>query len=201
YILNMLWDHRPGHNRFAGIVIQEYDPAAQCLIRERKLIFKGTPLALTEAPHIHKRDGFYYLLTAEGGTGWGHATTVARSRDLMGPYELHPGGPLLTSRDRPDAELQRAGHADLVHTQGGETYLVHLCGRPLRNRGRCTLGRQTAIQKMVWGKDDWLRTLDGKGVPTITTPAPKLPAHPFPAASTRDDFNDSQLPIDFQWLR
>ena len=201
YILNMLWDHRPGHNRFAGIVIQEYDPAAQRLIGARKLIFKGTALGLTEAPHIHKRDGFYFLLTAEGGTGWGHATTVARSRHLMGPYEVHPDGPLLTSRDRPDAELQRAGHADLADTQEGETYLVHLCGRPLRNRGRCTLGRETAIQKVAWCKDGWPRLAEGEAVPRMQVTGPALPAHPTPRSSTREDFDGLELPIDFQWLR
>ena len=63
---------------------------------------------------------------------------------------------ILSARHRPDVELQRAGHADLVETQNGETYMVYLCGRPLRNRGRCTLGRETAIQNMAWGKDGWL---------------------------------------------
>ena len=54
--------------------------------------------------------------------------------------------------------------------------MVYLCGRPLRNRGRCTLGRETAIQKMVWGEDGWLRTLDGQGIPTIETPAHRVAA-------------------------
>ena len=79
--------------------------------------------------------------------------------------------------------------------------MVYLVGRPLRNRGRCTLGRETAIQKMVWGEDGRLRTLDGQGIPTVETPAPALPAHLFPATPTRADFDSSQLPIDFQWLR
>ncbi|HYZ61722.1 MAG TPA: glycoside hydrolase family 43 protein [Acetobacteraceae bacterium] len=201
YILNQLWDHRPGANRFGGIVLQEYDPALRRLVGERTLIFKGTRLGFTEAPHIHKRQGWYYLLTAEGGTGWGHAATLARSRDLLGPYELHPDGPLLTSRDRPDAPLQRAGHADWVETQDGETYLVHLCGRPLRNRGRCTLGRETAIQKLVWGADFWPRLEGGDRIPALTLPDPELPSHPFPPPPTREDFDGPDLPIDFQWLR
>jgi xylan 1,4-beta-xylosidase len=201
YLVNMLWDHRPGNNRFAGIVLQEYSVKERKLIGERKNIFKGTALGLTEGPHLYKRDGWYYLLTAEGGTGWGHAVTLARSRNLNGPYDLHPDKHILSARNRPDAELQRSGHADLVETQSGETYMVYLCGRPLRNRGRCTLGRETAIQKMVWGKDGWLRTLDGQGVPTIETPAPSLPVHKFPPAPAREDFNGPQLPIDFQWLR
>jgi len=201
YLLNMLWDHRPGNNRFAGIVLQEYSATERRLIGERVNIFKGTALGFTEAPHLYKRNGWYYLLTAEGGTAWGHAVTMARSRSLTGPYELHPDTHLLSARNRPDAELQRAGHADLVETQNGETYMVYLCGRPLHNRGRCTLGRETAIQKMVWGKDDWLRTLDATGIPTLDTPAPGLAEHKFPLAAPREDFNEPQLPIHFQWLR
>ena len=201
YFVNMLWDHRPGNNRFAGIVLQEYSVKERKLIGERKNIFKGTPIGFTEAPHLYKRNGWYYLVTAEGGTGWGHAVTMARSRKIGGPYELHPETYVLTARHRPDLELQRAGHGSIVETQTGETYMVYLCGRPLRNRGRCTLGRETAIQKVVWGKDDWLRTIDGEGVSTLQTPAPSLPAHPFPTPPAREDFNAPQLPIDFQWLR
>jgi xylan 1,4-beta-xylosidase len=201
YLLNMLWDHRPGQNRFAGIVLQEYSPRAGKLIGERKLIFKGTSLGLTEAPHVYKRNGYYYLITAEGGTAWNHAVTMARSRHIEGPYELHPDSYILSSRQRPDVELQRAGHADLVETQDGETYAVFLCGRPLRNRGRCTLGRETAIQRMVWGEDGWLRTGDAEGVPSVEVQAPRLKPHPFAASSTRAEFDSTELPIDFQWLR
>ena len=213
YLLNMLWDHRPGHNRFAGIVLQEYSELKRGLTGPRHLIFAGTSLGFTEGPHLYKRAGYYYLLTAEGATGWGHAVTLARARELTGPYELHPDRQILTSRHRPDLELQRAGHADLVETQTGEAYLVHLCGRPLPNRGRCVLGRETAIQKMTWSADGWLRTADESGLPATTVPAPELPAHlsdsgAGPASddsgkftAARDDFEVPELPIDFQWLR
>src|SRR6478672_113048 len=140
WFVNMLWDHRPGNNRFAGIVLQEYLVKERRLTGERKNIFPGTALGYTEAPHLYKRNGWYYLLTAEGGTSWSHAVTMARSRNLIGPYELHPDTYIMSARQRPDVELQRAGHASLVETQNGETYLSYLVGRPLRNRGRCTLG-------------------------------------------------------------
>jgi xylan 1,4-beta-xylosidase len=201
YLLNQLWDHRPGRNRFAGIVLQEYSPAEQRLIGERVNIFPGTALGLTEAPHLYRRGGYYYLITAEGGTQWNHAVTMARSRDLLGPYELHPDSYVLSSRTRPDAPLARAGHADLVDTPAGETYMVYLCGRPLRNRGRCVMGRETAIQRMQWGDDGWLHTLDRQGIPTIDTPSAQLPDHPWAIAPVRADFDTSKLPIDLQWLR
>jgi len=201
YLVNMLWDHRPGHNRFAGIQLQEYSQKEHRLIGQREVIFKGTSIGFTEGPHLYKRKGFYYLLTAEGGTGWGHAVTLARSQFVNGPYELHPDNYILTSRNRPEAELQRAGHADLVETQNGETYMVHLCGRPLRNRGRCTLGRETAIQKMKWDENGWLFTDDRDSVPRMEVTGPGLPIHDFPRPAVRDNFDKPQLSIDFQWLR
>jgi xylan 1,4-beta-xylosidase len=201
YLLNQLWDHRPGQNRFNGIVLQEYSVTEKKLIGQRKHIFAGTPIGFTEGPHVYKRGGYYHLLVAEGGTMYGHAVTMARSKNLEGPYEVHPDTYVITSRNRPDVMLQRAGHGDLVDTKDGETYLVFLCGRPLRQRGRCTLGRETAIQKMKWGADGWLRTADGTGVPSLEVPAPALPSHPFPKAPARSDFDSPQLPIDFQWLR
>ncbi len=201
YLLNMLWDHRPAHNRFAGIVAQEYSPDEKMLTGARRLIFQGTPAGLTEGPHLYKRGGWYHLLTAEGGTGWGHAVTMARSRDLFGPYELHPDTHILSARSRP----RRAAATGRPCRSGGDAEWRHLHGlslRPaLKNRGRCTLGRETAIQKMVWGADGWLRTLDGTAMPQLETPAPGLVAHPFVPSPERVEFNTAELPIDFQWLR
>lgn len=201
YLVNQLWDHRPGRNRFAGIVLQEYSPEEQRLIGERTNIFPGTALGLTEAPHLYKRNGFYYLIVAEGGTGWNHAVTMARSRDLRGPYELHPDTYILSSRTRPDAPLQRAGHADLVETPDGRTFMAYLCGRPLPNRGRCVLGRETAIQPMHWGEDGWLYTEDRSGMPMLEAPALDVSPSPPRETAARYDFDGAELPLDLQWLR
>jgi xylan 1,4-beta-xylosidase len=201
YLVNQLWDHRPGRNRFAGIVLQEYSPEEQRLIGERTNIFPGTALGLTEAPHLYKRNGWYYLIVAEGGTGWNHAVTMARSRDLHGPYELHPDTYILSSRTRPDAPLQRAGHADLVETPDGRTFMAYLCGRPLPNRGRCVLGRETAIQPMHWGEDGWLYTEDRSGMPMLEAPALDVSPSPPRETAARYDFDGAELPLDLQWLR
>ena len=202
YLLNMLWDHRPGRPRFAGIVLQEYDPAAERLVGDRSVIFPGTTLGLTEAPHLYRHKGWYHLIVAEGGTGWNHAVTMARSRTLRGPYELHPDGPVLTSRDRPDAPLHRAGHADLVEMGDGSWWMAYLCGRPLPGRGRCVMGRETAIQPVVWGEDGWLRTVAGDAMPQLEAPAPRAPttANRAPLVKRRH-FDTDTLPSEFQWLR
>jgi len=199
--LNMIWDHRVGFNSFAGIALQEYDPAAKVLAGPICNIFEGTPLGLVEGPHLYKRDGWYYLMTAEGGTGYDHAVTLARSRQIDGPYDVHPDSHVVTSRFDPDNPVQRSGHGDLVETQTGETYLVHLMGRPRLGQNRCQMGRETGIQKCIWSEDGWLRLETGGLAPEQRVTAPDLPAHPFPEVPVRHDFDEPDLPLVFQWLR
>src|SRR6478735_7677791 len=87
---NMTWDHRARPHLFSGIFLQEFDPKQGKLVGPKKNIFKGTDLAYVEGSHLYKRNGWYYLSTAEGGTGYTHAMTLARSRNIWGPYEVHP---------------------------------------------------------------------------------------------------------------
>jgi xylan 1,4-beta-xylosidase len=199
WLLAMSADWRPGHNRFGGIEIQRYDRARRKLVGKAQIIFTGTEAGLTEGPRIYRRDGWYYLVTAEGGTSWEHQVTVARSRNLHGPYQVDPSGPLLTSVGRPDLRLQKAGHASLVHTQKGQWYLAHLVGRPYTPLGNCVLGRETAIQVVHWPADGW-PSIAG-GVPADEVPAPDLPEHQWPAEPETDHFDDPQLGAAWSSLR
>lgn len=205
WLLNMVWDHRKGRNAFAGILLQEYDPVRQELVGPVHNIFRGTCLGVTEGPHLYKRGGWYYLLTAEGGTSYEHAVTLARSRSIFGPYEVHPANPLLTARDHPELPLQKAGHASLVETPTGEWYMVHLTGRPLDPPGaplrRCNLGRETAVQKLEWAEDGWPRLAGGGNTPRLEVEAPDLPPHPWPPEPETDPFDAPTLSPHFQTLR
>lgn len=197
WLVSMLWDHRKNKNSFAGIVLQEYSMEQKTLVGPTKNIFKGTHLGLTEAPHIYKKGDFYYLVTAEGGTGYEHAVTIARSKSLSGPYEVDPQNPVLTSKA--NNELQRAGHASFVETQNGEWYMAHLCGRPVID-GKCILGRETAIQKCYWTNDGWLR-VEGGNEPKVTVPSPGLELHPFELEDNYDNFENTQLKKYWNSLR
>ena len=201
WLLNMLWDHRPTKPRFAGIVAQELDRSTGKLLGERRVIFEGTQRGFTEGPHLYKRDGWYHLLVAEGGTGWEHAVVMARSRTLCGPYEAHPDGAVLTSFGRRDLPLTRAGHGDLVELADGTPWISYLCGRPLPGRERCVLGRETALQPMQWGDDGWLRTSRSDALPDPAPPAPDLPPAPWPHTPWNGRFDQPDLPQDLQWLR
>lgn len=204
WFVNMIWDNRVGHHNFAGIALQEYDHQQERLIGEPKIIFNGTSVKLVEAPHLYKINGYYYLFTAEGGTLFHHQETVARSRNLEGPYEVHPDNPLITSFHHPEIRLQRAGHGSLVDTQNGEWYFAHLTSRPLPDetqsilddRGYSPLGRETAIQKIEWN-NDWPYVVGGN-YPKDEVEMPDLPEVTWPADyPIVDDFDESTL--NHQW--
>jgi xylan 1,4-beta-xylosidase len=203
WMLSMRADWRPGRNRFAGIEIQQYDHRARRLTGPVHLIFDGTEAGLVEAPNIYRKDGWYYLVTAEGGTSWTHQVTVARSRYLLGPYEVDPDGPLLTSAGHPELTLQKAGHGSLVQTPDGEWYLAHLVARPYSPSGRCVLGRETALQRVEWPDGGWPCVPDG--VPAEQVPAPTGAAVTVRPPSTEqvedDHFDTPVLGANWSTLR
>ncbi len=275
WLVNMEWDFRPaGVARFAGIVIQEYDPRARKLVGATTKILKK-PI-LCEGPNIYKRDGWYYLMLAEGGTGWEHGIAMARARAITGPYELDPQGAVLTTRDVPHCPLQKAGHGELVETPEGEWYLAHLASRPVvaaakhsrsaaparsgrsqeaapieaglsidgsvtqrsgvasrassvlvanddpgdanddspvpLTSGRCVLGRETCLQKVIWSPDGWLRLDPAVRAgakeevqpwhPRLIVPAPKgIAPAAWPPLPPRDDFDATALEVTWNTLR
>ncbi|MCU0791261.1 MAG: glycoside hydrolase family 43 protein [Opitutaceae bacterium] len=217
WLLNMQWDFRPGRHRFAGIVIQRFDPATGRLTGPvRELLRKEN--ILCEGPNLYKENGYYYLMLAEGGTGWNHGISMARSRSLFGPYELDPAEAVLTTRHHPGHALQKAGHGELVRTPAGEWWLAHLCSRPLRPRAaanagspdktasaaahagdRCVLGREAALQRVVWSADGWLRLAHGGVLPAEELPMPAgMKPHPWPALPARTDFVGADS-LDARW--
>ena len=199
WYVSMIVDHRKG-KFFGGILIQEYDEDQQKLVGKPKRIFEGTEYGKTEGPHIYKRNGYYYLLTAEGGTEYGHAVTIARSREITGPYEVHPENPLFTASKNPEAPLQKSGHADLINTPDGKWYAVFLVGRPLTQLGRCPLGRETAIEEIEWKEDDWPHS--NSSIPRLEVPAPgEIEEGSVNQSVNRVYFSGPELNIHFQSLR
>lgn len=200
WLVNMSWDYREGRNPFAGVLLQEYSTKEKKLIGQPVNIFHGSHFGKTEGPHLYRHNGWYYLITAEGGTGKSHVATMARSKSVFGPYEIHPQNPIITSRYNPDLALKKAGHADLVETEAGEWYLVHLCSRPVD--GYSILGRETAIQKVKWCEGGWLRLETGGCEPQLNVPAPKgVPTFSPDSLPERDHFDSGILNPHFCTLR
>lgn len=167
------------------------------VLEEPVVAWPGTGERCPEGPHIMKRGEYYYAIVAEGGTGYGHGINVARSKNILGPYESCPYNPVMRQTD-PSAKIQRAGHGKLVETQNGEWWMVYLCGRP--NEGNyTTVGRETALDPVTWTEDGWFLVNEGKG-PSITQVCPNLESYPF-EKKTKDDFDNNKLGLDWEWVR
>ncbi|MEL6610145.1 MAG: glycoside hydrolase family 43 protein [Pseudomonadota bacterium] len=206
WFTNVQWNHRgtgtggnPTHDSFDGILMQEWSPE-DGLIGPCKVIYHGTDRGLTEAPHQFKRNGWYYLTTAEGGTGYDHAVTLSRSRDIWGPYEDHPDKHVLCAAETDNA-VQRTGHGQYVEGADGQHYHTFLMGRPIPGpdgTGQfCPLGRETGIERVVW-RDDWLYPEQGGMLARAEVPHDATAREPEPVR--HDPFPDA-LPMEFQWLR
>ncbi|SRR5216683_1550086 len=199
WLVNLVHDWRPGHGGSAGLEATRYDRSARGLLGDPVPIALPPQDGWVEGPGLYRRGDWYYLITADGGTGYQHQVTVSRSRSLTGPYERGPHGPVITARDHPGLPLQKAGHGSLVETASGEWYLAYLVARPCTTRGPCVLGRETALAAVTWTAEDWPRT--ATGLPEAAVPAPDLPAAPLPAAQTADGFDGPALAAHWSTLR
>ena len=84
YMVSMVTDHRIPQKYAGRIILQEYSPSEQRMVGPVKDIYQGDKIFL-EGPHIFKRNGWYYLFTADTGTGELHGQTILRSRSVWGP--------------------------------------------------------------------------------------------------------------------
>lgn len=200
---------KPRYDGHRAIYFTELDPVT--------LQLKGTPQVIVdggvvpgdnpiwiEGPHLFKKDGYYYLICAEGGTADDHSEVVFRSRNIRGPYQPGPANPILTQRDldpkRPHP-VTSTGHAKFVQTQNGDWWAMFLATRPYPGNFY-NIGRETFLLPVRW-QDGWPLILEkGKRVP-YTLPKPKLPAQAAAAPPMSGDFSyveDFKQPLSPAWI-
>ncbi|KAK7917396.1 xylosidase : arabinofuranosidase [Apiospora marii] len=122
-------------------------------------LWNGTGSGSTEGPHIYRKDGWYYLLVAEGGTQLGHSATLARSRTLApnATWEPAPKNPLV-SNSGTDSYFQTVGHADLFQDGAGNWWGIALStrgGPELYNDLIFPMGRETVLYPVSWPAGEW----------------------------------------------
>ena len=195
-----------------AIWMQEFDLKSKVLIGDRKIIVNaGTDISKKpvwiEGPHLYKKNGFYYLMAAEGGTGEAHSEVIFRSKNIWGPYEVFAGNPILTQRDLPvdrPNPVTCAGHADMVQTPAGEWVAVFLACQPYTENYYNT-GRQTFFHPVDWNRD-WPVILEkGKEIPLevkspLVAEAGKVTFSDY-SANWRDDFEDEKLKLEWNFIR
>ncbi|MBQ7148170.1 MAG: glycoside hydrolase family 43 protein [Pseudobutyrivibrio sp.] len=168
------------------IWVQELDLETMQLVGESMAIWKGAvkDVIWPEGPHLYKKDGYYYLLHAEGGTGPEHAISVARSKELFKWFEGCPRNPIFSHRNLgKDYPIIYAGHGDLVDDKDGNWYIVMLASRPCEKH--CSIGRETFLAKVVW-EEGWPVINPGVGKLEDEVELP-FEEHPFAAENNWSD--------------
>ena len=198
YILNCAPppDNVPLYDGHRTIRMQEFDVKAGTTTGPTRILVNGGsditkhPVWI-EGPHLFKRNGHYYLIAAEGGTGPRHSEVVFRSDSVWGPYVPFKGNPILTQRDllrdRP-APVTNVGHADFVETPGGDWWAVFLACRPYE-RDWFNIGRETFMLPVTWENDWPILLKEDQTLPRIVD-RPKLPPEPWA---------ETPLSGTFQW--
>lgn len=137
----------------AGIWISEIDIETGTATKPFR-VWNGTGDRNPEGPHLYKKDGYYYLLIGEGGTELNHTATIARSKDIRGPYEGYAENPFLTNKNT-DEYFQTVGHADFFQDAAGEWWAVALATRSGPEWEVYPMGRETVLVPMTWKKGEW----------------------------------------------
>lgn len=182
-----------GEDDREAISLSEIDPFTGALLSPARVIWHGMsddrPQYL-EAPHVYHIGEWYYLLAAEGGTGFNHMITAARSRSVWGPY-TSCDHLILTNRYVENAGVAGSGHGDLVEDQNGNWWIAHLATRP-DDTWYSHLGRETFLLPVTW-ENEW--PVIGDGVSCLVCDGP-LWAPQKPMDSWNADFSLRQP----QWL-
>ncbi|TDD99521.1 glycoside hydrolase family 43 protein [Flavobacterium cellulosilyticum] len=201
------------HNGHRAIYMFEYDLKNHTIASESKLIVNGgTDMAIKpvwiEAPHIIKKDQYYYLICAQGGTAYEHSEVVFRSKNVYGPYLSYEHNPILTQTfldPNRKNEISTSGHADFVQLPNGDWWSVFLACRPYGMELYNT-GRETFMMPVEW-KEGWPTIVDGKKPLPFVNKKPNLsPSKENIAPTTgnfvsHDDFNNNQLDYIWNFIR
>jgi len=133
-------------------------------------LWPGTGGLAPEGPHMYYKDGYYYLMIAEGGTGVGHMETIARSTSLWGPFTSNPANPVLTNANTTEY-FQTVGHADIFHDSNGNWWSVALSTRSGPDHVYFPMGRETILTPAVWETGEWPTFSPVRGEETAAFPA------------------------------
>jgi beta-xylosidase len=151
---NLFWDDDgTTYIQFSGIHQQTIDLTTGAL-GNASIIWTGFTEYIPEGPRMYKKDGFYYLVIAEGGTELGHHVAIARSKNIWGPYEGYSGNPILTATNTTNY-FQTVGHADLFQDASGNWWCSALATRSGPAWENYPMGRETVLVPAKWKEGEW----------------------------------------------
>lgn len=182
--------------------LHEIDIKTGKFLSEGRTVWNGIGGRYAEGPHIYKKDGFYYLMAAEGGTEEAHSETIARSKNIWGPYNANPANPILAHCNAvgQNNPIQGVGHADIINAHDGSWWIVFHGYRSTGDGTHHILGRETCLAPVSWPKNGW-PVVNGNGTATVNMTCPTLPLIPVAEKSGLSDFNSEVLPLEWNYLR
>ncbi|MDR0508160.1 MAG: glycoside hydrolase family 43 protein [Dysgonamonadaceae bacterium] len=161
-------------------------------------IAEGLGGSSPEGPHFYKINDYYYIMSAEGGTGYQHREVIQRSKSPWGPYEPSPVNPVLSNMSAPEHPFQAIGHADLVQLKDGSWWVVCLGIRP-KNGKYQHLGRETFLAPVTWDENGWPQA--GKNGVVEEKYLGQLPSFEWEKDPDRDDFEGYSLNLYWNFIR
>ena len=186
----------------SSFILHEIDLKTGKFLSDGRKVWNGTGGRYAEGPHIYKKDGFYYLMAAEGGTEEAHSETIARSKDIWGPYNPNPANPILTHVNAAGQgnPIQGVGHADIINAHDGSWWIVFHGYRSVGGGVQHILGRETCLAPVSWPVNGW-PVVNGNGTVSIDMTCPTLPLKPFEAKAGRDEFDSDKLGLEWNYLK
>ena len=182
-----------------SFMVGTFDPDQKKFIKPLQLVASGLGGSSPEGPHLYKINDYYYLMSAEGGTGYEHREVIQRSKSPYGPYEPSPYNPVISNRDKPESPFHAIGHADLVQLSDGSWWIFTLGIRPKGGKYH-HLGRETFLAPVKWTDDGWPIAGDNGNMLEKFT-APNLPEHQWEKDPVRDDFSSPSLGLQWNFIR
>ncbi len=169
---------------------------------EGKKLWNGTGGRYAEGPHIYKKDGYYYLMAAEGGTEEAHSETIARSNNIWGPYTENPANPILTHCNAAGQgnPIQGTGHADIIQAHDASWWIVFHGYRNVSNKTHHILGRETCLAPVTWPKNGW-PVVNGNGTATVDMTCSTLPLMPVAEKPSKIDFDSDKLGFEWNYIQ
>jgi xylan 1,4-beta-xylosidase len=182
--------------------LHEIDLKTGKFVSEGRRLWNGTGGRYAEGPHLYKKDGFYYLMIAEGGTEEAHSETIARSKNIWGPYNSNPANPILAHANAAGQgnPIQGVGHADIVNAHDGSYWIVFHGYRTVGGGVHHILGRETCLAPVTWPRNGW-PVVNGNGTATVNMTVPTLPLKPFAIRPARTEFDSGKPGLEWNYVR
>jgi alpha-N-arabinofuranosidase len=191
----------------SGIQLCEIDINTGKKLTESRFIWYGSGGRFVESPHIYKIGGKYILLTAEGGTEYGHMVTYAVADDIFGEYSGYDKNPVLTNRNLGGYPIQGVGHADLIEDNNGNYWLLHLGFRQQdRYKNYHHLGRETFLTPVTFGEDGYFTAgathdMTGSGTVLAETETDRFPEGTVQTFRNIYTQENTDFGIDYLYIR